>query len=427
MKIVFPFLSLFVAAGLASLAGCSGSSGTSETVDAAVCGKLPPLGASTVLAPRTNGTELGARAKVAVNKGGMPIFAYVDGAETSLNSTVWFTGWDDCAGAWKAPVKIDDHVDNQPGSASKVIDFAVDAADGRIAVAYTKIVHLVGPPRVNDTRAIFVATSTDGGATFTTQRVSKHSCETTDAEGDATQTDDPALVLANGKSYIAYNQEGASCGTSCVIGTVLATQTGGAFGYEVLAAGGAESARFPIGLAVDAAGAPALAAHLAPATGYNTRLVFWRPGQPTVAPITDTANVQNDSGGVSLAFDGLKPRVVSRIQRGPVNGVAEYDLLFQASDDGSVWTAPKPLARPESIAPGQQVLVAGGKTFVVAGGPHVYESTDLASWTVDDLGAAQSSVAVSGAIGANGTRWIGIEGTSPVIPSALGGLVLYRR
>jgi hypothetical protein len=413
----------------------AGNTGTPDAADAAVCDKVPAAGFSTVLKPLTDGTELGSRAQVAVDKNGLPVFAYLDGAVPSAKATLYFVSWDTCTGAWKAPVKVDTAIDNQPGSGAHVVTLSVDPSDGRIGIAYQKTVHLVSPPRANDSLAAFVAISSDNGATFTATKVSKHSCETdVNREGDANDVHDPELVLAGGKTFVAYNQTQQGCGTSCHDSTVLATGTAGAYAYEVVQdgvdatySGTAATRAFPIGLAVDSAGKPALAVHIDPPAGYNTKLVYWRPGGTTVNLIVDTNNVQNDFGGSSLAFDGLKPRIVSRIQRGAINAVTDYDLVFQSSDDGATWSAPLPLARPEAISPGQHLYINGGKATIAAGGPHIYTSTNLTTWTIDDLGAAQTSTGVSAAFAKDGTTYFGVEGTFPVVGSALGGLVIFKK
>ncbi|NOU31046.1 MAG: hypothetical protein HOO96_24370 [Polyangiaceae bacterium] len=443
-------LSLAAGSGL-SLAACSSSSTTplsdagttpdtgttpdgSTPEDGATCGKLPAAGPSQLVAPRTDASELGARAAMTLDRKGRPVFAYLDVRDANPVDLYVLT-WDDCAGAWRAPHKIDSAIQNTD---ERTLSISVDPSDGRVGIGYHKIVQLVGAPRVNATVATFVAVSSDDGLNFASTRVSKHKCETDNStEGDINNVSNVRIALDAGKTYVAYNQDYSACGADrCYAGVIFGAgnAAGTGFALESISdgvnaeAGGHAIARlgFGIGLAVDSDGKPAVAYHVDPFTGYNTTLAFWRPGSTTSAKITDSNSVQNDDGGVSLAFDGKKPRVVSRIQRGAIGAVAEYDLVFSASEDGITWAAPVALPRPEAIAHSQQILVSGGKVIVAAGGPHVFRSSDLTTFTVSDLGLAQGAIAVTGAVDKGGKLWLGIEGTAPVVPSALGGVVLHR-
>jgi hypothetical protein len=394
-------------------------------------GKLPPTGLGQIISPRTDGSELGQGAALTLDKKGRPILAYLD-HPASQTSTLYVVRWNDCTGAWYPPAKVDSAV---PGGAAadRVIAIATDATDGRIGIAYTKVVHLVTLPLVNDTVAEYVALSSDDGATFTAARVSKHKAETNAAEGDINNVNSPAIALDGGKTFLAYNQSYQGCGNSCQSATVLATSAATGYTYAVVPDtsdtehGGSSNTRgFPVGLAVDSTGKPGVVAHLDPATGYNSAAVYWRPGQVNYTAILDTNSMQNDLGAATLAYDGTKPRVVTRIQRGAIGAATDYTLVFSASDDGTTWAAPVALPQTAHIPASEKILAKNGAVVVLAGGPNVLKSTNLTTFTQSDLAIAQGSVSVTGVFGSDGKLWIGLEGTSPVVPDALGGVVLYR-
>lgn len=398
----------------------------------ATCGKLPPAGLGQVVSPRTDGSELGQNAALTLDKKGRPIFAYLD-HPASQTSTLYVVRWNDCTGAWYPPAKVDTAIRGDVTPADRVVSIATDAADGRIGIAYTKVVHLVTQPLVNDTVAQFVALSSDDGATFTTARVSKHKAETNAAEGDINNVSSPAIALAGGNTFLAYNQQYQGCGNSCQNATVLATGAGAGYTYAVVPDtsdtehGGTLNTRgFPVGLALDSDGKPGVVAHLEPANGYNSVAVYWRPGQVSYSAILDTNGVQNDMGAATLAYDGKKPRVVTRIQRGAIGAATDYTLVFSASDDGTTWAAPVALPQTGRIAASEKILARNGVVVVLAGGPNVIRSSNLTTFTSSDLSIAQGSASVTGVFGGDGKLWVGVEGTSPVVPNALGGVVLYR-
>jgi len=459
MRSCFVFAACSLTLAFASVEGCSSSSssgaspadagtpdaptsdaGTPDAAspaDAATCGKLPPTGPTQVVTPSaTADEETGNEAKIVLDKKGRPVIAYLD-HPASQTQALYVVRWDDCAGSWRAPQKVDDSIDGSVGKASRVFGLAVDSSDGRIAIAYQKIVHLVTPPRQNDTAATFVAISSDDGATFTSQRISHHDCETsTSTEGDINNVSEPNVALAGGKTYVAYVQQYHACaGTSpCSAAVVVSSATGSTFAETLLPDstdtqfGGHFIGRgFPLGLAVDSSGKVGVVAHREPPTAYDTVVGFWRAGDADVQVVTRSGTVQNDDGAASLVFDGVKPRIVTRLQQGAFGATTDYDLTFSTSDGASstsAWTT-IPLPRPEAIQPTENILFAGGKIVVTAGGPHVFRSTDLATFAVDDLGLAQTSNGVGGTLDASGKLWAVVEGVTPAAAS-LGGVVFYR-
>lgn len=402
--------------------------------DAATCGKLPASGATQLVVPSSNADdEVGNEAKIVLDKKGRPVVAYLDHPASS-KQTLYIVRWDDCAGAWLPPQKIDDGINGSISKASRAFGLAVDPTDGRIALAYDKVVHLVTPPRQNDTSAAFVAVSSDDGATFTAQRVSHHDCETTDAEGDINDVNELAVAMGGGKTYVAYTQTYHACkGTSsCATAAVVLTGSGGTFTEALVPDssdtehGGHFVARdFPIGIAVDTAGKVGVVVHREPPTAYDTVVGFWRAGDADVQVVTRSGTVQNDEGAASLAFDGTAPRVLTRLQQGTVGGSNSYDLTFSSSDGTSGGWTTIALPRPDHIQNTEKLLVGSGKVVVVAGGPHVFRSSDSTTFVLDELGLAQHSDGVDGTLDATGKLWAVVEGLTPA-NSSLGGVVFYR-
>lgn len=425
-------------------AACSSSSNTGGTADggaptgdAATCGRLPATGASQVIPSSTApDTETGMRVAFALDKQGRPVIAYATQVQDAV--TLYVDTWDDCAGAWRAPIKVDDDVFV---TGTRSYSLAVDTSDGRIAVAYEKKIHVVSPPRANDTRAAFVAISKDSGLTFTPAKVSDHAAEHgTETEGDINDVTQTRVALGGGRTFLAYNQTYQACpngvdaaGQGCTAGTVLAADNGAAWTYDLVkdaantvTNGKAETRALGLGLALDSANVPAVVAYLEPATGYNTTLLYYRPGYTDSAHITDSAGKQNDDDEAALTFDGVKARVVYGLQRGPIGAVTDYDLSVSSSDDGKTWAAQIPLPRPEHITYSHNIVASGGKVWVFAGGPHVFTSPDGATYQVEDDGLAQTSGSVTGAVDASGKYWFALQGVTPA-SGTHDGVVLYRQ
>ena len=417
-------------AGANSDAGAGGDAGANS--DAGLtCGKLPPSGASQVVAPSAGGNEVGRGVRVGVDKAGRPILAYLDIPTTGVQ-VLYVQRWDDCNGVWRTSQKVDDTIASV-GSGATVFALSVDPTDGRIALAYLKLAQL-GSSASAPTQAVFVATSADDGATFQSVKVSKHSVETGAGEGGIDNAFEPNVTLGGGKTYAAWVQDNTACsigGTGCAQAVVVATGTGGAYTYahmrdstDALHGGDFAARAFTLGLALDSAGALGVVAHKEPPTGYNTVLAYWRPGQQNFVTITDSANVQNDDGGAALVYDGVAPRVVSRLQQGTLTNSTSYDLVFSSSPDGSAWSTVA-MPRPESIANSQSIVAHAGVVTVFAGGPHLFRTTNLSSFTVSDVSLAQGSSSTGSAITIAGKVWGVVEGITP--PSDVtGGVVFYR-
>lgn len=394
------------------------------------CGKLPPTGASQVVQPSTGTDELGRGVRVGVDKAGRPLLAYLDAPINGGLQTLYVQRWDDCAGAWRSAVKVDDTI-SSIGTGQTVFALSVDPTSGIVGIAYLKKATLATSAAPSQT--VFVAQSTDDGATFASAKVSKHAVENGAGAGDLDDAGEPNIVLGGGKTYVAYVQNNTACPPSnsgCAEAVVLATGTVGTYTYAHMrdstdaSHGGDFAARaFTLGLALDSAGTPGIVAHQEPVSG-STVLAFWRPGQQNFVTITDSAGVQNDDGAAALAYDGLAPRVVSRLQQGMLSNSNIYDLVFSSSADGLGWSTVA-LPRPESIANSQSIQAHAGTVSIVAGGPHLFRSTNLIDFTVDGLALAQGSSSTGSSLTAAGKLWAVAEGITPPA-DVTGGVVFYR-
>ncbi|MEO6420012.1 MAG: hypothetical protein ABIP39_11420, partial [Polyangiaceae bacterium] len=343
---------------LVGVSGCSSSSTNTQGNqinadggDPATCNKPPATGYTQVVPPSTvENTDVGQHTAMTLSKDGYPVIAYFVNDVTAKTATLYSVRWDPCVGAWSAPIMVDSRIETQSRAPRREISITTDPVDGRIGIAYTKLYVIKMP---NSTNATFVAMSTDDGKTFGAgAKVSVHGVETSDEAGDIEETNNPRIALGGGKTYVAYTQTSEACGAAsggnlppCETGIVLAT--GGAAGapytqefmkdgLDPTYDGYARGAEFPLGLALDSKGVPAIAAFVAPAAMYNMKLMFFRPGALGTL-IMDSANGQNDDSSSSLAFDGMSPRVLSRLNNGTnPNG----NLQFLSSTDGATWSAP---------------------------------------------------------------------------------------
>jgi hypothetical protein len=188
------------------------------------------------------------------------------------------------------------------------------------------------------------------------------------------------------------------------------TDGGGTFTYDIVSVGGKVAQPGPSlsELRLDATGAPGLV-YIADddVLAYNRQVIYTKAGAPGSAVVVfDSQGTQNDDPSVSLAYDGVKPRVVAHLVADTLD---TYDMRFSSSDDGVTWTAPLPLPRDgndhtawfQSLAidsKGGAAIAAyinGGQGDSTCGGPRVLRSSDLDAWTA--CGADQTKmVAVNG-------------------------------
>lgn len=392
--------------GLVMAAGC-GSDAVSLPirVDGGACGIAPPTGFTQVVPARQG---VGEYTRITASRAGWPLIAY---AQTNANHSVTthVVRWDPCRGRWMDPQLVDTSPESD--AAARSVSVTTDPLDGRIVVAYLKRVRIAMP---NPTHQVWVATSTDDGANFTTRAVSRHEVQSDQRVfGDINDTDHAEVLARGGTTWVAYNQGAVAChpdpsapgGQRCNGGTVIARSEGtDAFSQTIVREpGGAQDAwtrPFQLGFAMPVGGTvPAVVAHLEPPSGsYNTALIYHVAGQRQSTLITDSANQQNDDGYAALAFVADAPRVLSRLRREPA-GTETYDLLFSSTTSIPIWTTttaaiPLPRDGGEHTA-GALALISRGTDLVAisqstgdlmpqCGGPKILRSNAGAptAWTV---------------------------------------------
>ena len=375
-------------------AGTTLDSGTSTTTDAG-CTAVPATGFTQIVPTAEEAVgDPGASVAMTLDAAGNPVVAYLDGLSTAR--TLKTLRWDSCAGTWTTPVQVD-----TIGALDDTwsVSIATDATDGRIAIGYQKVLN---PTSGNPTIAAYVAISSDAGKTFTPKQV------TTTTSGDAENVSDTVVALGGGKTFLAYNQNGAACpsGTTvgCRAGTVIATSSDGTTFTTEAVSDGVESsvgghliarAGFHLGIAVDANNAVAVATHAEPQTGYNTSAWFCRSGK-TCTKVMDSQNQQNDDGSAELAFAGTTATVITKLQ---LDSAGTYDFRASTSTDGTAWSAVTPLPRD-----GDARSSALSHTGVTTNGTNV----------ILFASASEGSTATYGApkIFTSGTPWT-VSGASP--------------
>lgn len=381
--------------------GDGGTVPTNTDTDGGTCNKAPPTGAVTLIAPAPAGStnNYGKDSVIALDKNGYPMVAFATDGDAGQ---VFFMSWDPCAGAWKAPSVVDTAGGGQQGgevndnTPLREVQIAYDNATGAIAIVYQKQI----PDASNAISAVWIAKSTDGGATWKTEQLSVHP---TDEAGDIHSAESPNVAFAGGKIWVTYGQSYTWCngsfkdpadGTKRCEGWVLNGDSG-SWSRQIFQRGSDGAvAGFPAALAVDSAGVLGIAFLTDPDTAYNRVVSFWRPST-TVAPVTvfDSNNEQNDSPVVSLVFDGVKPRIAAQMVR---DASANYNGLFSKSDDGVTWTpfTTIPVDPTRNTVWYQAMTVDSKGTLSVAaydnggndqtpvcGDPQVMRSTDGVTWT----------------------------------------------
>jgi hypothetical protein len=174
---------------------------------------------------------------------------------------------------------------------------------------------------------VFVATSNDGGASFSTDTVASAVSPyelAVDQRAGATAL---VLVASELSTHGALYQRGTP-GGPWSSADLPARADDGARASEVLDEGVALRFR-----PTDAV--PFVTYFLEPPEAYNTRLVAWTPGQPTAAVVMDSADQQNDWADCGLAFDGGTAWVAALLDDG-----SGENARLGSSADGATWTAP---------------------------------------------------------------------------------------
>jgi hypothetical protein len=339
---------VFSASLLALLAstGCSSSPAPATTSDAGPTetgGTTHPLptGFGAAQTDAVNGEYFGYDLSLAADANGEPMLAYgwlspSDKSKTAL----YFTRWDRTTGAFTAPVVIDATVDSNIGTSQPLRETALarDASTGRLGVVY--VVNDVATNPSNPPHRVFIKTSTDNGATWSSRTQLSQ-----DGGDDHAQAGGPSIAMSGGKVYVAFVQDGQTvcddsatdCGGGAGVwflegdGTNFASRTALSNAY------GIQSSMLGLtSMALDGAGLPGLAWLSSPRTAYNRKALYWHHGDATVTKVFDSSNTQNDDPSVALGFAGSKPGVFATLS----TGSSDTGVHFASAADGKTWGAP---------------------------------------------------------------------------------------
>ena len=275
----------------------------------------------------------------------MIAFVKVDTADAA-NNAVYFTRYDGAAAAWKTPVLV-------AGGAGRVnsntgmqqVWLARDASTGRLGVAFQKVEEFC--KGVNLETSIHVTFSTDQGATWSaSERVSEaHFTRNDPVNGVAVcDAESPRIAMANGTVHVAWGADA---------GEMQPSQLSFWVGYY----------------------------HASSTTpGTWTRTLLPANGD----------DARKGTGVLSLAFDGVKPRIAALLTRSATDRRATWMLR---SDDGAAFTEVRvPDDASDQGGEYMDLSWAGGKGVLAyrygssstrgqCGGPKLSRSSDAASWT----------------------------------------------
>lgn len=377
--------------------GTSGDGGDDDGGggDAGGCASAPKTGVITrAVTADPAAKQMGQMTSLALDRNGDPMIAFTsDGVDGQL----FFTRWDRCAGAFTKAAALDTLGTAAPTAASvnnnnplRQVSLARDPTSNALLIAYAKMI----PAGANPSETVWVAKSTDDGATWKKEQVSFHP---SDQAGDVHSASAPIVTFGEGKIWVAYGQDYTHCdatfgGAAPRCDGWLLSGDLGSWQRQVIPRGSnGPTNQSTLSLATDGAGKVALAYVTSPDTGYNRVVEFWRPASNPVA-VFDSADTQNDDPAVSLAFFGTKPRIAAHLVQ---DSRADYDMMFAQSDDGVTWSAavhvPRDVTRVTSSfqslaidAKGDLAIAArdngGTDATPKCGSPKIARSTDGIAW-----------------------------------------------
>jgi hypothetical protein len=351
-------------------------------------GDDPPSGWQQVLKLEADaGGRIGTNVVSAADRYGQPLVATAhfdpngdgDGADTRI----LFTRWNGASRSFDPPVRVET-VLGDLASASKPtrnVSLAYDRSTGRIGLAYLKA------------GEIRFAYSNDDGVTFSLQTVSAGS----------TTVSHPQLALRDDVTHLVFVQDGQlKYRKRTGISGAFADENGPAVNASTQAVDVAPS------LALDEMGRPGIAYFVSEPSALTAQLAFWRPGTGMATEVASSGTVEVQglrAPGVTLAFNGVQPRVAFHLRKVPPTAPDMGEELFfaQASNaEGTMWSGP--VALPRNSYTGATGLVAhstrwyqaivstAARTLVSAyygaqgvigqcGGPKLATSTTGASFT----------------------------------------------
>jgi hypothetical protein len=382
---------------------------TDASVDADACSKHLGKGFTSAVPAGSSEPNIGvfgAEVSMALDENDDPMFAYLTYPGDGV-TTLSFTRWDACAGAFTKPLVVDTAtygIGDGPGDVE--VALAYDASTKELGIAYTEA---SAPTSAGEGNTLtMLATMKSGAKAFTTEVVS--------AGLDAMSgTSFPALAMAGGVVYVAYNQGNYMCdapGASSCTGVVFLTSTtkkpaGGSkdagpppphyFTSQVIPYEGhpAQSQGASVSVAVDSSGKVGVAFY-EPSSSVSlpneTTMLYWRNDLASAVVVTSSNDVHNAFVDLTLRFEGTKPRIAGHLVG---EASAPYDMIFVASDDGTTWSAPVHIPRDNGASTGRtSSLAMDGEgngavvTSIAAGDPKCADpevartSTDGTAWAV---------------------------------------------
>lgn len=271
---------------------------------------------------------------VALDANGDPAVVFgsfdANGDSDFADSKILFSRWDAATKKYRTPVEV-----SSPGdSRGLTLSLAVDG--NTVTVAWAK---------TSDDgafkRSIWLASSSDGGATFSTSLIS----DGTSIFGHVT------MAVSNGIAHVAWNEDGH---VKYRFGPVANTSTWSA-AVEIPNAPETEaSVNGKLSLAIDSNGAPALVFGLTESN--HLTYTYWRPTFTNAKPVVATG-AQNDFWSVVLAFQGTTPRVAMHYASGLLPDVVS---VTSSTNDGDAWSDAVAIANDGDQRPNDRLAFAVG-------------------------------------------------------------------
>ena len=321
-------------------AGPEEDAGVDAGIDAGrMRGVEPPTGYTRALElPEGNGpsVRVGVSAAMALDQFGHPMIAaiYTDPNNDGIHidDSLVFTRWngldksaDGGAGMYQAPITIASVGAIDVTEPNRQVSITRDPSSGAIGVAY-----------ITEQKAVKIAVSFDEGLTWSLETVSL-----TNASSHVLSN--PALVIKDGVTHVAYFEAEAPCGTADC-GQIIYRRRVGKATFSDSASPAPVSPDVtltrPFALAVDSAGNAGLAYFTGPTgvVGGAVNLLFWRPSGAATTKIADSGGAPIPKPpSVSLTFSAAKPVVAYHL---PSSTSANAQLWYAAAADaaGSTFT-----------------------------------------------------------------------------------------
>ncbi len=416
------------------MGGTGGSGGMGS------CSMMPPTGVSTVEPPGAMGT-VGQFIAALGDENDDPMVAYTwkSPQGSPIGSQLLFTRWDRCAGGFKAPVMVDFVNQANANVPNRGVAIAYDQPTKKIVLAYVRTLET----NPNPVDAIFVSTSSDGGVTWSTPL--QLSTPTSGSTG-AQDSEAPAVGIHGSDVWVTYAQRNSGPMSAHYCGQLVAHSSDGGASFttlpDLVSVGSTEIYCVNLtngtisDLKTDSSGTGWLTFIGSDASG-TPELLYGPAATPTAAIVV--SQLANDGGvgdAVSLAFDGLKPRIAVTY------GSMGSSVFFLASNDGITWPTGQhlpdqsgliggiflSLALAPSGAAAVSTNVTSGTGMYPCGAPEIIRSTDLMTWTPCGVGTVgqynTAGVQVQSYFTAASKLTVFMQGE--LTGQDVGGILMYR-